>query len=90
LAIGLLLVWVTEGPPTPWWLRPLLAVGAIGGFTTFSALAIEAVLLSDESAVTTAGLYVGFTVVLGLLAVWLSATLTRRLLLSRGRGETHP
>jgi len=90
LAIGLLLVWVLEGPPTPWWLRPLVAVGAIGGFTTFSAFAIEAVLLSDEGAVASAGLYVALTVVLGLIAVWLSVTLARRVLLPRGRGETHP
>ncbi len=88
IAIGLLLVWVLEGPPTPWWVRPLVAVGLIGGFTTFSAFAIEAVLLSHDGAVTSAALYIGLTVVLGLIAVWLSATLARRLVQPRGRGET--
>ena len=78
--IGAFLVWTLEGPTTSWWLRPLVAVGVIGGFTTFSAFAVEALLMTDDGAVGQASLYVGISVVAGLIAVWMSATLTRRLI----------
>jgi len=35
LAIGVVLVVLTEGPVSPWWARPFVAIGLLGGFTTF-------------------------------------------------------
>ncbi len=84
-AIGVLLVLLTEGPSTRWWLRPLLAVGLLGGFTTFSALAVEVVQLADHGALVRAGGYVLVSLVVGLLAVWLSTSLTRRAVVGRPR-----
>ena len=83
LAIGALLVLLLEGPLNVWWLRPLLAVGLLGGFTTFSALAGESVQLIDADAVATAVAYIVASLVVGLFAVWISATMTRRLLIGR-------
>lgn len=83
LAIGLLLVILTEGPMARWWLRPLLAVGVLGGFTTYSSFAVESVRLVDDRAVVMVTTYVVTSLVVGLLAVWLSATMTRRLLIGR-------
>lgn len=83
LVIGALLVVLLEGPLTAWWLRPLLAVGLLGGFTTFSALAGESVQLIDADALATAGIYIVASLVMGLFAVWISATMTRRLLIGR-------
>lgn len=41
LAMGVLVVWVlTMADPHPW-LRPFLGVGLLGGWTTFSAFALE-------------------------------------------------
>ncbi|MEO8329991.1 MAG: CrcB family protein [Candidatus Nanopelagicales bacterium] len=84
IGIGAFLVWALEGPATPWWLRPFVAIGVIGGFTTFSAFAAENVLLADDGALATAGLYTAAMLTTGLIAVWMSATLTRRLLLPHG------
>lgn len=83
LAIGALLVLLLEGPLNAWWLRPLLAVGLLGGFTTFSAFAGDSVQLLDAGAIATAVGYIVLSLVVGLFAVWISATMTRRLLLGR-------
>ena len=52
-----------------WWHRPLLITGVLGGFTTFSAYAVETGALLDEGAPAVAGLYLAGTVVAGLVAV---------------------
>jgi CrcB protein len=83
LAIGVVLVVLTEGPPSSWWVRPFVAVGVLGGFTTFSALAVESVLLVEDGAALTSMLYLLVTVVVGLLAVVAGSTLTRRVVVGR-------
>ena len=60
-----------------WWLRPLLITGVLGGFTTFSAFALETGVLLDVGSAGTAALYVGGTVLAGLLAVHLGRALAR-------------
>jgi CrcB protein len=49
-------------------LRVLLVVGVLGGFTTFSAFSLEALLLIQRGAVAAATAYVVASVALGLLA----------------------
>jgi len=83
LAIGALLVVLLEGPARSWWVRPLLAVGLVGGFTTFSAFAVETVRLVDGAAAGLAATYVVLSLALGLAAVWSSATMTRRIVVGR-------
>ena len=61
----------------PWWLRPFLITGILGGFTTFSALALETGLLLDAGRTLVAAAYVAVTMVFGLIAVRLGMLLVR-------------
>lgn len=64
-AIGVVAVRLLERP----WLRPLVITGVLGGFTTFSALAVEAGSMLDAGRATLALAYVAATLAAGLLAV---------------------
>ena len=85
VAIGLLLTLWTEGSPPAWWVRPMVAVGFVGGFTTFSAFAVEGVRLVEAGAPGVAVSYVAISVVVGLFLVRGSAQVMR-LVLFRSRG----
>jgi len=61
-----------------WWPRPLLITGVLGGFTTFSAYAVETGLLIDEGAPLAAAAYFAVTVLAGLLAVLVGHRLAAR------------
>ena len=67
--MGLLVAAILADPSRhPLW-RPLLGIGALGGFTTFSAFAGDAVLLAGEGSWLAAVGYVAVTLVGGLLAL---------------------
>lgn len=51
--------------------RLFLFTGLLGGFTTFSAFGLETVHLIRRGDLGTAALYVGGSVCLGIIAVWL-------------------
>jgi CrcB protein len=73
LALGVLVAAL----PTAHWLRPLLGTGVLGGFTTYSTLALEA----DRLLVRTPSLavaYVGLSLLLGLGAASLGLRLGAR------------
>jgi CrcB protein len=76
--IGLLMTLFTERfPPGTNW-RPLLVIGFLGGYTTFSSFEWE-----SYSAVREGGLWIGLanvagSVAFGYAAVWLGALLARR------------
>lgn len=59
--------------------RPLLITGFLGGFTTFSALALEAADLIDHNMWPTAVAYLALTVGAGLLAVQFGIRVAERL-----------
>lgn len=80
VAIGALLTLWTEGSPPAWWVRPLVAVGFVGGFTTFSAFAVEGVRLAEAGAPSVAALYLVGSVLAGLLLVRGAAEATRWML----------
>jgi CrcB protein len=86
VAIGLLLTLWTEGAPPAWWVRPLFAVGFVGGFTTFSAFAVEGVRLVEAGAPSLALFYVAGSVVAGLVLVRGSAQAMRWMLHPRRGG----
>ena len=69
--LSLRFIWLT-----PEW-RLLLATGFCGGFTTFSAFALENVQLLQQSNYSTFALYSISSFVLGLLAVFAGLSLTR-------------
>lgn len=58
-------------------LRPFWITGVLGGFTTFSAFAMESVLLIDAGHALTAAAYVLLTLVAGLIAVPIGQALVR-------------
>jgi CrcB protein len=68
LLLGVLLAVLAARTPEASWPRPFLAVGVLGGFTTYSAFAVEVVRLAEAGAVL-AGAYVVVSVVGGVAAV---------------------
>ena len=68
-AVGLLVAFLLDRPGTHRLARPFLGVGVLGGWTTFSALAVEVVQLSAADEVQVAIAYVAATFVVGTLAV---------------------
>lgn len=68
LVLGLLVGWVFSRSPRSSWLRPFLGTGVLGGFTTFSAFAVETVQLTDAGRPALAGGYVLASVAGGVAA----------------------
>jgi CrcB protein len=81
---GCLLIGVLSGvllarfPAHPW-LRPFLATGMVGGYTTYSTFAVDVVQLADGGAWGTAVGYLLASVVGGVLAVAAGLVLGRSL-----------
>ena len=75
LAMGLLIAWLADRE-SPAWVRPFVATGLLGGWTTYSAFALDTVSLSPVVAVG----YVAATVVLGVGACALGLIAGERLL----------
>lgn len=76
LVIGYLLVVVRTSSRAEAWMA-FAVTGFLGGFTTFSALALDTIVLLDTAPLV-ALVYLGVTIVVGLLAVPLGAFLADR------------
>ncbi|WP_108259630.1 fluoride efflux transporter CrcB [Mangrovicoccus ximenensis] len=59
---------------------PLLTVGMLGGFTTFSSFSLDAVTLWERGELAGAALYVAASVTLSLAALFAGLALTRMIL----------
>ena len=68
-AMGLLVAFLVDRPGIHRLARPFLGVGVLGGWTTFSALAVDVVQLADADAVSPLVAYVAATFVVGTLAI---------------------
>ncbi|MDZ7627423.1 MAG: CrcB family protein [Parvularculaceae bacterium] len=68
-AMGLFIAWLTAREPHSLLLRSFVATGVLGGFTTFSAFALEAVTLGRDRSLAVAGLYVGASVLFSIGAL---------------------
>jgi CrcB protein len=77
-AMGLLIGWLARSMPA--WApeaRLFIAVGVLGGFTTFSAFSLDAVALIERGAVAQALLYIALSVALCLAGLYLGLLMTR-------------
>jgi fluoride exporter len=69
-ALGLVLAVVLERLPPTRHVRPFLATGFLGAYTTYSTFAVETDLLAQHGHAGLAAAYAGASVAAGLLAVW--------------------
>ncbi len=79
LAIGLLVPLTAHVDHRAPFLRPLLLVGFLGGWTTYSTLAVETTLLAKDGDIGTCVAYLAATVVGGLALVVFGHALGRRM-----------
>jgi CrcB protein len=83
--IGILMVLVTDVWTQRPLIRPFLGTGFLGGFTTFSTFAVEIENLVTTGHPVPALVYLAATPVSAVLAVWATASATRRLITWRTR-----
>lgn len=77
LVIGFVAAVVVHRLRTPLWLQEAITVGFLGGFTTFSALALETFVLLDRGRYVVAAGYTTGTVLAGVSAVFVGIRLGR-------------
>lgn len=71
LLIGIILGYYSKDNNHNEQLKLLLATGFCGGFTTFSAFSFENLNLMQTNQTGTAFIYIGLSLFVGILAVWL-------------------
>lgn len=77
--IGVISASLIDRHHLPAWVRIGLVVGVIGGYTTFSTFAQEALDLVNARDVVEAIAYIGGSVVIGIIAVYLGQQAARAL-----------
>ena len=75
--IGIVLTLVTERLAAPTWVRPMIAIGFLGSYTTFSTFSYETLALARDGAWLMAGLNVLLSVAASLVGVYLGTSLAR-------------
>lgn len=76
-AIGVVMTLVNERAAGPDWLRPGVAVGFLGAYTTFSTFSYETVALAQRGATGLALLNIAASVGASLVGAYLGISLTR-------------
>jgi CrcB protein len=76
LAIGAVSGWLARMPAASPDMRHFVVTGILGGFTTYSAFAMETVALAQAGTPTLALLHIAAHIVLGIGAAWCGAWLT--------------
>ncbi len=79
LVLGFVLVLIIEHLPPSHRLRPLVVVGFLGAYTTYSTYMVETALLIKDGRGVVAATYLLSSALLGFGAVWLGITGARRL-----------
>ena len=80
LLIGVLLAVLPSRFPSATWARPLLGVGVLGGYTTWSTFAVEVVRLTEDGAWVLGAAYLVTSLVGGVAAVATGLLATRAVL----------
>lgn len=83
--VGALIVQLTESTPTHPLVRPFLATGVLGGFTTFSTYTVDAEELLRTGRVATAAAYLAGTLAAAVAATWLGIRSARSAAALHGR-----
>jgi CrcB protein len=76
-ALGLVMAFVLERFPPSRYLRPFLATGFLGAYTTYSTFAVETDLLVHNGHTAMAAVYAAASLVGGFGAVWTGLSLGR-------------
>jgi CrcB protein len=76
--IGVFMVLITDLWAPHRLVRPFFGTGVLGGFTTFSAYAVDIQRLVDTGRAGTGVVYLGLTLCAALAAVWSAVWVTRR------------
>jgi CrcB protein len=76
-ALGVVLGFVLERFPPTRYLRPFLATGFLGAYTTYSTFAVETDLLIKDGHAGIAVVYVTSSVMAGFVAVWAGLWMSR-------------
>ena len=76
-ALGVFIALTLERVSVPTEYRGLVAIGLLGGYTTFSTLSVEAIRLAESGEVLRAGLSVAGNVAIGLLAAYMGMLAAR-------------
>ncbi len=79
--IGVLAGWLTFKISGGTHLKLFLGVGVLGGFTTFSAFSLDAILMLERKTYSLFAGYVFGSVIFSLLALWAGLMLSRKLFL---------
>lgn len=80
LLIGFLFGLIEKHQPANDNLRYLFITGFCGGFTTFSAFAAENLNFISNSNYTSAFMYITFSVIAGIAAIWIGLIISRHVL----------
>lgn len=83
LALGVILVLILERFPPTQYLRPFLATGFLGAYTTYSTFAVEADLLAKGGHAGLGLLYAAASLLGGFVAVWFGISFARGVRLGR-------
>lgn len=76
-ALGVFIALTLDRVSVPTEYRGLVAIGLLGGYTTFSTLSVEAIRLAESGEVLKAGLSVAGNVAVGLLAAYMGMLAAR-------------
>lgn len=77
LAMGMLAGWFGSRSEGNQLLRLFLATGVLGGFTTFSAFSLDAVLLWQKGEMAAAGMYAVGSVAAGIMGIVVGVAIVR-------------
>ncbi len=77
LAMGLLAGWLARHGQASEGARLFLAVGLLGGFTTFSAFSLEFALMVERGTIGLAALYVALSLIAGFAALFVGLAVMR-------------